>query len=148
MYYSLSYYCYNFSIDCKNGRADLIVLLVGLIPFIPVSTIIMVYNGALLGSFTALGSMITSRSILESALFGVAPHGILEYTLNCIAFALSIYLCKTVTYRIRKKEGDSVKTAFLNCLRVFVLIVLPGLLICAIIESNITPLIMQAVGMI
>lgn len=107
----------------------------------------MVYNGTLLGLITAFGAMITSHSLFQSFLFGVAPHGILEYAVNCLAFAMGIYLWKTVTNRIRKKDSDNLKTAILNYLRVFVLFVLPGLLIAGIIEANITPLIINQMGL-
>ncbi|MGN0106657.1 MAG: stage II sporulation protein M [Hominilimicola sp.] len=129
-----------------NGRADLLILIVGLIPFIPVSAICLVYNGFLLGSITAFSALINSQSLLKNALFGVAPHGILEYLVNCLVFAMGIYLCRTVTNRILKKNSDDLKTAALNCLRIFILIVIPGLLIAGIIEENITPLISSTVG--
>ena len=37
----------------------------------------------------------TITPLLLSFLFGVAPHGILEYAVNCLAFAMGIYLWKT-----------------------------------------------------
>ena len=60
---------------------------------------------------------------------------------------MGIYLCKTVTAKLRKKEGTSIKTAVLNCLMMYVLIVLPSLLIADILESKVTPLVMAAAGM-
>ena len=130
-----------------NCRTNLIILIVGIIPFIPVSALCMIYNGILVGSFTAFSALIASQSMLRSALFGIAPHGILEYALNCLVFAMGIYLFSTVTKLILKKDSDNLKTAALNCLRIFILIEIPGLLIAGIIEANITPLILSAVGM-
>lgn len=128
-----------------NGTAAFASIALGLIPFIPLTALHMVFNGVLLGAMTSLTAMITSHSLFASFLFGVAPHGILEYAINCLGFALGIYLWKTVTNRIRKKESDDLKTAILNCLRVFVLFVLPGLLIAGIIEANIPPLIISQI---
>lgn len=130
-----------------NGTADFAIMAMGLIPFIPLSALAMAYNGVLLGFFTSVGSILTSHSLFESFLYGVAPHGILEYAVNCLTFALGIYLWKTVTNRVLKKDSDNLKTAILNCLRVFILFVLPGLLIAGIIEANITPLIINRIGM-
>ncbi|MGN0163304.1 MAG: stage II sporulation protein M [Candidatus Ornithomonoglobus sp.] len=127
-----------------NGMAGLFILIVGFIPFIPVSAICLAYNGVLLGSFTSFNALINSHSILENALFGVAPHGILEYTVNCLVFAMGIYLYRTVTHIILKKDTDNLKTAVINCLRLFILFVLPALLIAGIIEANVTPLIFKA----
>lgn len=126
-----------------NGEADLWTMLSGVVPFVFLPFFVLLFNGVLLGFTTGAVTNIYSCSLLKAVIFGVAPHGILEYAVNILSLALGVYFCKTITNTIRKKEYDNWKTAKIDCVRMFVLIVLPGLLIAGIIEAELTPLIVN-----
>lgn len=130
-----------------NGGAGLANLVLGLVPFIPVNILVLIYNAVLLGTYTGVHSVIFEVPVVKSMLVGVAPHGIIEYAANCLSFALGLNICKNVTLKIRKKSQVRLASFIGECLRVFVLIVLPLLLVAGIIEAELTPVILEAYGM-
>lgn len=128
-----------------NGEAALILLVLSLIPFVPFGVISLLYNAVALGLTTGIGALMIPLNPLVAFLAFVAPHGIAEYSNAALQSALAIYMCRTVTRAILRKEHDNVKEAFLNVLRAFILIVIPVIVICGFIEANITPMVISLV---
>lgn len=127
-----------------NGESALTLLILGLIPFIPVGVISLLYNAVALGLMTGMTALLQQINPLLTFLIYVAPHGIAEYSNAVLQAALAIYMCRTVTRAILRKEHDNIKEAFLNVLRAWILIVIPVIIICGFIEANITPMVIAA----
>lgn len=126
-----------------NGKTSLVQLVCSLIPFVPVGAISLVVNALVLGFTTALTAIGYNANPVIIWLVYVAPHGIAEYSNGALEAALAIYMSRTVTCAILHKEHDDVKEAFLNILRVWILIVIPVIIICGFVEANITPLVIN-----
>ena len=101
-----------------------------------------VFNGFAIGGF-ALAYQI---SFLKSFLTGIAPHGVLENAVNILGFALGITLCKQMIEGIKNKNIKTILPYYIiNSLRVYIFVILPVLLIAGIIESTITPLVINMI---
>lgn len=124
-----------------NGQSNLLSALLGLIPFIPVTIAIMLYNALTWGAMAGVGAALMGKSVLRCIAFSMLPHCIFELPANCLSEALGLLIFITVTGKIRKKTKEPLKPLLINCLRVYVLIVLPLLLVAGIVEAEITPLI-------
>lgn len=123
-----------------NGFVDLISIVVGFIPFVPVSVLIALFNAVTWGFMAGLGGT-ANGAFFSTLTLGMLPHCIFETPANAIAAALGFVLCATITKRILKKTDEKILPLVANCLRVFVFFVLPLLLIAGIVEANVTPLI-------
>ena len=124
----------------QNSRANLFVIISGLIPFLFIPVIIMIFNSIVNGFAIGAFALVYKLSFFKSFLVGIAPHGILEYAINILGFALGIILCKQMISGIKTKNIITTMSYYiLNSLRVYILIILPILLIAGIIESSITP---------
>lgn len=125
----------------QNSRANLFVMISGLIPFLFIPVIIMILNAVANGFAIGGFALVYQLSFLKSFLGGIAPHGVLEYAVNILGFALGITLCKQMISGIKiKKIITTMPYYIINSLRVYILVILPVLLIAGIIESTITPL--------
>ncbi|MEG0774071.1 stage II sporulation protein M [Clostridium sp.] len=114
----------------------------GMIPFVFIPAFTCISNGY------ALGLVLASYSILKENVFlvlltGVVPHAIFEIPVILYSFSIGIWLCKRNTrYLITKKESDGHAT---RIIKAFKFIVIPALLIAALIETFVTPILMNAV---
>ena len=125
----------------QNSRANLFVMISGLIPFLFIPVIIMILNAVANGFAIGGFALVYQLSFLKSFLGGIAPHGVLEYAVNILGFALGITLCKQMISGIKIKNIITTMPYYIiNSLRVYILVILPVLLIAGIIESTITPL--------
>ena len=128
----------------QNGRSNLIAVLSGLIPLLFIPGILMVGNAAI-GGFAVGGfALAYELSLVKSFFVGIAPHGVLEYAADLLGFALGILLCKRMIEGLRNKTLKATLPEYLiNSLRVYILVILPVLLIAGIVESTITPIVMD-----
>lgn len=127
----------------NNLHASFLSILYGLIPFLYLSVLSIGTNALLLGVFAALYQQ---QGIgLAAYLVGTLPHGIFELTALILSCAMGLLLCTTVTDRLRKKSSVSLLQLLGDCSRVFLCAVVPLLLIAALVESYITPLLLAAV---
>jgi len=86
-------------------------------------------NGYLLG-------FVANFAIQENGIFSlwrIFPHGIFELPAVFISFALGLRIGASV---LNRKRFSKFNENFISCLKVFVLIVIPLLIIAAIIEGS------------
>lgn len=122
----------------NNLRAMVLGLLYGFIPFLYLPALALGVNAAILGM---LASLIDGQWLLLAA--GILPHGIFELPALFLSLAAGLCLCKNINVYIRKNEKGVMKPLLLNILRVVVLLVLPLLVIAAVMETYVTPALMQ-----
>lgn len=122
----------------NNLRAMVLSTLYGFIPFLYLPALSMGVNAILLGM---VASSVNGQWLLLAA--GILPHGIFELPALCLSLAAGLCLCQNINRYIRKNEKDIMKPLLLNILRVTGLVVIPLLVVAAIIESYVTPAVMQ-----
>ena len=122
----------------NNLRAMVLGVLYGFIPFLYLPALALGVNAAILGM---LASLIDGQWLLLAA--GILPHGIFELPALFLSLAAGLCLCKNINVYIRKNEKGVMKPLLLNILRVVVLLVLPLLVIAAVMETYVTPALMQ-----
>ncbi len=122
----------------NNLRAMVLSTLYGFIPFLYLPALSMGVNAILLGM---VASSVNGQWLLLAA--GILPHGIFELPALCLSLAAGLCLCQNINRYIRKNEKGIMKPLLLNILRVTGLIVIPLLVVAAIMESYVTPAVMQ-----
>ena len=122
----------------NNLRAMVLSTLYGFIPFLYLPALSMGVNAILLGM---VASSVNGQWLLLAA--GILPHGIFELPALCLSLAAGLCLCQNINRYIRKNEKGIMKPLLLNILRVTGLVVIPLLVVAAIIESYVTPAVMQ-----
>lgn len=122
----------------NNLRAMVLSTLYGFIPFLYLPALSMGVNAILLGM---VASSVNSQWLLLAA--GILPHGIFELPALCLSLAAGLCLCQNINRYIRKNEKGFMKPLLLNILRVTGLVVIPLLVVAAIMESYVTPAVMQ-----
>ena len=127
----------------NNLFAMIMAVAYGLLPFIRLSALTLGVNGATLGLFA--GYYIHQNIPLWKSLVGVLPHGIFEVTALVFSAALGLYLCKTVSTALLKKQKGAVSAAVSRCGQTLLLWIVPLLVVAAVIETYVTPVLFQAV---
>ena len=122
----------------NNLRAMVLSTLYGFIPFLYLPALSMGVNAILLGM---VASSVNGQWLLLAA--GILPHGIVELPALCLSLAAGLCLCQNINRYIRKNEKGIMKPLLLNILRVTGLVVIPLLVVAAIMESYVTPAVMQ-----
>lgn len=122
----------------NNLRAMVLSTLYGFIPFLYLPALSMGVNAILLGM---VASSVNGQWLLLAA--GILPHGIFELPALCLSLAAGLCLCQNINRYIRKNEKGIMKPLLLNILRVTGLVVTPLLVVAAIMESYVTPAVMQ-----
>ena len=126
----------------NNTMACLYAILMGYIPFFFVDAFSLITNGASIGIMGAVYSY--SNLSMSLLMAGLLPHGIFELPAIFISLALGFKTCLLMTKRITGKINQlNMKEHTLNLVRVFVFIVIPLLILAALIEAHITPIVMQ-----
>lgn len=129
-----------FPILLNNLKVTLIIVLTGWI--LGIMPILLTFsNGFIIGAVVKLGSVIAGLSVFKIIL-SLIPHGIIELP----AFVLIISLAyKTGKYAFcvlfKKAPAKELAVSVVQMLTIFVLVVVPMLVVAALIESFITPLI-------
>ena len=122
----------------NNLRAMVLSTLYGFIPFLYLPALSMGVNAILLGM---VASSVNGQWLLLAA--GILPHGIFELPALCLSLAAGLCLCQNINRYNRKNEKGIMKPLLLNILRVTGLVVIPLLVVAAIMESYVTPAVMQ-----
>lgn len=122
----------------NNLRAMVLSTLYGFIPFLYLPALSMGVNAILLGM---VASSVNGQWLLLAA--GILPHGIFELPALCLSLAAGLCLCQNINRYIRKNEKGIMMPLLLNILRVTGLVVIPLLVVAAIMESYVTPAVMQ-----
>ncbi|WAA09690.1 stage II sporulation protein M [Fervidibacillus albus] len=125
----------------NNFLASLFVFLTGFIPIFIPTLLIMGLNGAMIG---VLFAYIKVNGGLIAPMFfaGILPHGIFEIPALVMAGALAFYISKGLIKKLSRTEFRMqfvVKNAFVS----FLSICVPLLIIAAIIEAFITPILLE-----
>lgn len=114
----------------------------GLIPLIHLPAALLGLNAILIGS---IGAYCVNNGVsLLFYLAGIMPHGIFELPAIILSLACGLYLCSYLTGRIFRRDKVPQKPVFRRIGRVFCMIIAPLLLIAALLEAYLTPLILSA----
>ncbi len=119
----------------------------GCVPFLFLPALSVLSNGMIIGALLGLGAAAGTISPLPAIVYGLLPHGIFELPAFFLSMAMGIYLCKTLTKKLLGKAKEEKILTMLNHLaKTFVLVVIPLLIIAAVVECNITPMILKGAG--
>jgi len=129
----------------NNLRATLIVLAIGLIPYLFLSAIGPLLNGGLVGVFTAYLQH-AGLSLAHAVWAGLAPHAVFEIPAMLYAASLGLELSQKMTRKMNPaeaaKSGPFVRL-LLRAIRSWALIVVPLLAAAAAVEAFITPALLR-----
>lgn len=126
----------------NNTRASLIALLLGIIPFLFLPVFSLIFNGISIGIVLGYSS-VKGLSAIQMFLLGILPHGIFEITAFILSVSLGIFLCWSIIKD--KGEKGKLKNIVINIFKIFVMIVIPLILIAGVVETYITPVLMNLV---
>ena len=124
----------------SNVRAMVLSALYGFIPFLYLPALSLGLNAAIIGM---LAAMMQGQWLLFAA--GILPHGIFELSALILSCALGLLICRTGTERILKKSDTPFFRRVLDCIRVFLTFSVPLLLVAALIETYVTPALLNLV---
>ena len=137
----------NFSVSyifTHNVRAVGLILLAGLVSFSVLGMLVYLVNlgtlGALLGVFQLLG-----YSPVVLAVNGLLPHGIFEVPALILASAAMLRIgVVLVTPQVGRSMGEVVLELLADWTKIVVGLVLPLLLVAAVIETYVTPVLLSS----
>lgn len=137
----------NFSapfIFTHNVRAVGLILLAGLVSFSVLGTLVYIINlgavGVLLGVFQLLG-----YSPVTLTVTGLLPHGIFEIPALVLASAAMLRIgVGLVTPQLGRSLGEVVLELLADWTKIAIGLVLPLLLVAAVVETYITPLLLAS----
>ena len=124
----------------NNASSSLFMMAYGLVPFIflPVSGIIV--NAFSIGAILYISSIGGTVSAADLVLYGILPHGIIEIPAFLLAISMGIYICLFICGKIiGKNKEQRFQDVFLECIRAYIYVVIPMLILAALIEAFITP---------
>lgn len=123
----------------NNASVCLLLVATGFIPiFLPAIGIVTV-NGGVIGVLFAYISIL-GQSVAATFFAGILPHGIFEIPAIILAGSLAIYLSVGIFKKI-EDNGFSYKQVVGNTAKSFVFLCVPLLMVAALIEAFITPMI-------
>jgi stage II sporulation protein M len=126
-----------------NVRTTIAFLLLGLVSFGTLGLTLFVGNIALVGGVMGAAHLVGYSPLLAFAA-GILPHGIFELTAIFLATAATLKVgAQLVTPQPDKSLGEILLISLADWFRVFVGIVVPFLAIAAVIEVNLTPVLIQ-----
>lgn len=130
------------AIFMNNWLACVQVILVALIP-LPLYLLTFVVNSAMLGMVAYITDE-TGRGIVKSFVLGILPHGIIELPMIFLAIAVAMKVNNAMYKLIFSKGQNKQITTEIKkaCLQV-ICIITPGLIVAALIESYITPILLS-----
>lgn len=130
-------------IALNNLRATIFCILYGLIPFLFLPALPIGLNAAVLGAITAF--YLVRGLSMTLLLSGLLPHGIFEIPALLLAFSCGLYLCQTLTDRIRHPDSEhpSLSQCATELVRIYLTLIAPLLIIAAVVEAYITPVCMS-----
>lgn len=132
------------SLFFNNLQATTISILLGFMPFLFLPVWVILVNAGSLSVVFAMIKMTGAASIGKMIIFGILPHGIFELTALFLGISLGVYICKTLCIIVCKSNsGIRIKDELINVLRTYLLIIVPLLIIAALIESYLTPLLIN-----
>lgn len=126
----------------NNIMACLIMVLLGLIPYLFLPFLSLILNGIIIGA--ALGLMVSNVGSFGYLTFiaAILPHGIFEIPAMILSFALGVSLCKFLMDKLNHRPTSTGKVFFLNLSKMFLSVCIPLLIIAGLVEAYITPIIL------
>lgn len=132
------------SLFFNNLQATTMSILLGFMPFLFLPVWVILINAGSLSVVFAMVKMTGVVSVGKMIVFGILPHGIFELTALFLGISLGFYICKTLCIIVCKSNsGIRLKEELINVLRTYLLIIVPLLIIAALIESYLTPLLIN-----
>lgn len=127
----------------NNFVAAGMAVVLGVVPFLFVSIGALGVNAAILGMLSAMMAQETHDSLYQMVV-SIAPHGIFELPALFIAGGMGLMLCLDISARIiYRRRPMPFLTLLCEMLRLFVLVVIPLLVVAAVVEAYLTPVVMQ-----
>lgn len=127
----------------NNAAACIALVLTGFIPIFLPTVVIIMLNSAIMGVLFAFIKL-NGQAVLPTLLAGILPHGIFEIP----AIILSGSLAFTISTGIYKKINDP-HFPFKKCLagtgKTFLFVCIPLLIIAALVEAMITPVLLKMI---
>lgn len=129
----------------NNLQATFMAVLMGLVPFVFLPVLSLVLNAVVVGAAVAL-SGIMDMAVWQMVLLGLLPHGIFEIPAIMLGVSMGLYLCSAMNGTLRKRPGTPRLEAVLPRLTgVFAFGAVPLLVLAAVVETVITPLLLGLV---
>jgi stage II sporulation protein M len=129
-----------------NIRAIVIILFAGLFSFGVLGALVYVLNMGIIGMVLALIKAM-GQSPVTIGLYGILPHGIFEITALILSSAAVLYgAVLLVTPRPQISLGEVVLNAIADWARIFIGLGVPLLVIAAIVETWVTPVLLLSFG--
>ena len=129
-----------FKLFLNNLQASFIAVVLGFMPFMFLQIFVLISNAAMMGAVSQL--TISNNMTLAMLAAGILPHGIFELFAFFYSASLGVYLCISFSKKIIGSEA-SFKSVIINIARAFILIAVPLLAVAAVIETYLTPIIME-----
>ena len=126
----------------NNTKSAGVSILLGFVPFLFLPIIPVIFNAVILGGLIAIYPMIGLP--IGAALLGTIPHGIFEISAIIYAVSLGIYLNICIFRKIikSKKKNINMGEVLMHIVKSFILIIVPLLVIAALVEAFISPVLM------
>ncbi len=130
----------------NNSRAALLCILYGAVPFLFLPALVIGFNALLVGFVMAAVAGSSGANVLLLALCGILPHGIFEITALTVAAAAGMQLCWEICKKIMGRPRLlTMDRLILHLTVTYAAVVLPLMLVAALVEAYVTPLVMQLV---
>ncbi|SHH20801.1 stage II sporulation protein M [Anaerosphaera aminiphila DSM 21120] len=130
---------FGLSLFINNLRAVSLMILTGFIPFLFIPIFILVLNGIIIGALP----MLTGTNFVSTMVFGILPHGIFELSAIILGASFGVMICLTIVRKIIGKNTVEFKILLKYILKKYVFVIIPLLVIAAIVEAYITPIILM-----
>lgn len=124
----------------NNIEVAVLILFLSLIPFVPIGLLICFANGLIAGLVSAVFYTKTGDLILLFA--SLLPHGIIELPIIFYTATIGMIIWTKITLSIFNR-GKDIKVSLKRVVQCLIMIIIPLLVSAALIESFITPLIIQ-----
>lgn len=124
----------------NNVGAVTFTMIYGLIPFIHLPALSLGLNAMLLG---ILAAHYAANGLSLAVFFALLlPHGVFEFPALILSFSMGLYVCGQLTRRCRREEGAlDLWSCLVLISRLLLLALIPLLLLAAVTEAYVTPLI-------
>ena len=130
----------------SNARAGFTGIVWGFMPFVFFPLFAVFINGAVMGITLGVYGVFSEVSPLALLAAGILPHGIFELTAIFLCWAMGLGICLQLTGKIFGAKTDVSFSYYIKrCLGVYLFFVIPLLVAAAVVESYVTPVIMNLV---
>lgn len=119
-----------------------VAVFLGFLPLLRLPVFSLGLNAVLFGAFAAYYQ--SSGFPLGAYLVGTLPHGVFEIAALSVSCACGLYLCRTVSDRVRGRETElTIGQVWRLCSRVYLCVTAPLLLVGALVESFLSPVLLS-----